>query len=153
MPPHPVTIDNWPQILACLALGFFICWSLIGLILKQSAKLATARAKDFHHGHTSPIPRLGGVAIACAFVAVALAVALCTAVPPAGQGVLCVIVFTSLAMFVLGLWDDLRPLGAKFKLRFTSVTSVSSSSTIPLLAPTCSSAPLPMWPRCFGWSA
>jgi UDP-GlcNAc:undecaprenyl-phosphate GlcNAc-1-phosphate transferase len=117
MPPRPVTIDNWPQILACLALGFGVCWTLISLILRRAERgLGMDRAKDFHHGHKAPIPRLGGVAMISAFVVVALAVALCVTQPGSGSSSLCVVVLSSLAMFGLGFWDDLRPLGAKFKL-------------------------------------
>ncbi len=114
---HADTIDNWPQILACLALGFCICWALIGIILKRAELgLGSQRARDFHHAHKQPIPRLGGLAMASAFVAVAFAVGLFTPVPASGLAVLVVIVLSSLSMFMLGFWDDLRPLGAKFKL-------------------------------------
>jgi UDP-GlcNAc:undecaprenyl-phosphate GlcNAc-1-phosphate transferase len=117
MNPSPVTIDNWPQIIACFALGLFVCWALIGIILKRANQgLAGSREKDFHHGHKAPIPRLGGVALASAFAAVAIAVALCTPMPESGSWTLGVIVFSSMAMFLLGFCDDLRPLGAKFKL-------------------------------------
>jgi len=51
-----------------------------------------------------------------AFVVVAIAIYLCTSVPAASVNTLVVIVFSSLAMFALGLWDDLRSLSAKFKL-------------------------------------
>jgi len=117
MHPHSATIDNGPQILACLVLGFGVCWALIGIILRRAEqKQGFERAKDYHHGHKAPIPRLGGVAMASAFVTVALAIALCTTVSGSAQDELGVIVFSSLAMFFLGLWDDLRSLSAKFKL-------------------------------------
>jgi UDP-GlcNAc:undecaprenyl-phosphate GlcNAc-1-phosphate transferase len=117
MNPAPVTIDNWPQILACFALGFFLCWALIGIVLKRAESgLGARRGRDFHHAQKSSIPRLGGVAMISAFAAVAIAIALCTSVSASALGTLGLIVFTSLAMFALGLWDDLRSLGAKFKL-------------------------------------
>lgn len=117
MNPPPATIENWPQILACLALGFFICWALIGIILKRAESgFGGKRGKDFHHTHKMPIPRLGGLAMVSAFVVVALAIALCTSVPGSGAATLAVIVISSLAMFALGFWDDLRRLSAKFKL-------------------------------------
>jgi len=113
---EPITLADWLQILSCLALGFFVCWALIGIILKRAEKGAGAnRERDFHHAHKAPIPRLGGVAVISAFVVVAMAIYLGTSVPSAGATTLGVIVFSSLAMFALGLWDDLRPLGAKFK--------------------------------------
>ena len=117
MNPRNVTIDNWPQILACFALGFCICWALIGGILKRAERgLGKERVRDFHHGHKQPIPRLGGVALASAFLVVALAIGYFTPLPDSSVAALLVIVLSSLAMFTLGFWDDVRPLGAKFKL-------------------------------------
>ena len=113
---RPPAIDNWPQILACFALGLFICWALIGIILKRTEHGFSKREKDFHHAHKGPIPRLGGVALVSAFAATAIAVALCTPLPGSTSATLGVIVLGSMAMFTLGFWDDLRPLGAKFKL-------------------------------------
>ena len=111
-----ITIDNWPQILACFALGFCVCWALIGIILRRAERgLGNARAADFHHAHKQPIPRLGGVAMASAFVAVTLAVGFFTRLPDNGVSTLLTIILSSLAIFGLGLWDDLRQLGAKFK--------------------------------------
>jgi UDP-GlcNAc:undecaprenyl-phosphate GlcNAc-1-phosphate transferase len=117
MKQSPVTVDNWLQILACLALGFFVCWALIGIILRRAERgLGAGREKDFHHAHQAPIPRLGGVAMVSAFAVVAIAVALCTPLPDTSAVTLGVIVFSSMAMFLLGLWDDVKSLGAKFKL-------------------------------------
>ncbi|HEX4141514.1 MAG TPA: MraY family glycosyltransferase [Candidatus Methylacidiphilales bacterium] len=111
-----VTIDNWPQILACFALGFCLCWALIGIILRRAEHGRVGQRKEFHHAHKEPIPRLGGVAMASAFVVVALAVGFFTPMPNGVASTLLVIVLSSLSMFTLGLWDDLRQLGAKFKL-------------------------------------
>ncbi len=116
MNPTHVTIDNWPQIVACFALGFFLCWALIGIILRRAERAQVGQRKEFHHAHKEPIPRLGGVALASAFVVVALAVGFFTPVPANGGNTMLVIVLSSLAMFALGLWDDLRKLSAKFKL-------------------------------------
>ncbi len=74
------------------------------------------RSGDFHHTHKTPIPRVGGLALALAFLAVELVL---TIFFPDSRGVLSdryVVLLTSLAMFALGFWDDLRPLGAKRKL-------------------------------------
>ena len=107
---------NWVQILSCFVLGFFICWSLIGIILKRADKLAATRGPDFHHGNKEPIPRLGGVALVSAFVAVVLTIYLCSSVSSDNGATLCVILLSSLAMFALGFWDDIRPINAKLKL-------------------------------------
>ncbi len=114
---QPVTIDNWLQVFAIFALGLVLSWALIGVILKRAEKgLGVSRERDFHHGHKTPIPRLGGVAIATAFVAVGLAIYFCTAVPDSGVRTLATIIFGCLSMFGLGFWDDIRPIGAKLKL-------------------------------------
>jgi UDP-GlcNAc:undecaprenyl-phosphate GlcNAc-1-phosphate transferase len=116
MPPRPVTIDNWPQILACFGLGFIITWALIGIILRRAERgFGGNRQRDFHHGQAAPVPRLGGVAMVSAFLIVAMAIALCTDAAGGGAATLAVVVFSSLAMFALGLWDDVRQVGAKLK--------------------------------------
>jgi UDP-GlcNAc:undecaprenyl-phosphate GlcNAc-1-phosphate transferase len=112
---EPMNSATWLQILSCFALGFFICWALIGIILKRAEKVGISRERDFHHAHKNPIPRLGGVALVSAFVVVALAIYLCTSLHPAGAATLAIIVLSSVAMFALGLWDDLKPIAAKLK--------------------------------------
>jgi UDP-GlcNAc:undecaprenyl-phosphate GlcNAc-1-phosphate transferase len=113
------TLDylNWLQILFCLALGFFTSWGLIKVILNwvKSGGPATG-GREFHHAHKTPIPRFGGVALVAAFALVALAIYFFGSLSVASAKTLAVIVFSSLAMFSLGFWDDLRPLGARFKL-------------------------------------
>ena len=105
------------QILACFVLGFIVCWALIGIILKRVEKMGIQRARDFHHGNSkTPIPRLGGVAIVSAFIVVAVVIGLCFPVPSSELHIVGVILISSIAMFALGLVDDLRPLNAKFKL-------------------------------------
>jgi UDP-GlcNAc:undecaprenyl-phosphate GlcNAc-1-phosphate transferase len=117
MKPESITLTTWLQILSSLALGFFFCWALIGIILKQAEKgVGLDRKKDFHHTHKVAIPRLGGVAMVSAFLVVTMALYFCTPMPSIGVWTLGVIVCCSLAMFALGLWDDLRSLGAKAKL-------------------------------------
>jgi UDP-GlcNAc:undecaprenyl-phosphate GlcNAc-1-phosphate transferase len=73
------------------------------------------RAPDLHHTHKAPVPRLGGIALAGAFVTLELCISLLF---PDHTNLhdRFVLLITSLAMFALGLWDDLKPLGAKRKL-------------------------------------
>jgi len=108
---------NWVQILLCLALGFFSCWVLIAVILKWIKNGGYAgRERDFHHAHKDPIPRLGGIALASAVTLVAVAIYFLNSLSAASANTLAVIVVGSLAMFVLGFWDDLRRLEARYKL-------------------------------------
>jgi len=108
---------NWLQVLFCFVLGFLSCWGVIQLILKTVKKGGYASpGRDFHHLHKMPIPRLGGVALVIAFALVAIAIYFLGSLSEASTKTLAVIFFSSLAMFGLGFWDDLRPLGARTKL-------------------------------------
>jgi UDP-GlcNAc:undecaprenyl-phosphate GlcNAc-1-phosphate transferase len=98
-------------------LGLGITILAIPLILRRELRLVLARrAPDLHHTHESPVPRFGGVALAMAFVGIEGFVTLVS--PGHGFEGLdgFVLILGSLAMFALGLWDDLKPVGAKKKL-------------------------------------
>src|SRR5580658_8288082 len=112
-----LTEMNWLQVFACLGLGLCVSWSIILFTLKRSSRHWDAiRGGEFHHAHKAPIPRLGGIAIAVAFTACACAIFMFIPLSFGSANTLVVIVVSSLAMFALGLWDDIHPLGAKFKL-------------------------------------
>jgi UDP-GlcNAc:undecaprenyl-phosphate GlcNAc-1-phosphate transferase len=86
------------------------------LVLAANARAKLTRCREFHHTDPFLVPRLGGVALALAFLAIETFI---TAFFPherariPGRGV---VIASSLAMFALGFWDDLKPLGAKRKL-------------------------------------
>ena len=104
-------------LLSSLTLGTASSWTLIVLILKWSSRHSGAnRNGDFHHSLKAPIPRLGGLAIAIAFTACAVSILLISPLSDGNTNAIWIITVSSLAMFALGLWDDLRPLSAKFKL-------------------------------------
>jgi UDP-GlcNAc:undecaprenyl-phosphate GlcNAc-1-phosphate transferase len=108
---------NWLRILASLLLGLGSSWAILGIILRWSERrLHLSRGREFHHAHQMPVPRWGGIAVAAAFTACAVAILFFTAIPASDAYTLMVILVSSLAMFGLGLWDDLRPLSAWFKL-------------------------------------
>ena len=90
---------------------------LVPLLLKlRLCAEILGRAGDAHHTHNLPVPRLGGLCLAVAFVAVE---GFITIADPGESGPIpgaAVILITSLAMFALGFWDDIKPLGAKRKL-------------------------------------
>jgi UDP-GlcNAc:undecaprenyl-phosphate GlcNAc-1-phosphate transferase len=89
-------------------------------ILRTSHRLGLVDRPDERKVHTSPIPRLGGVAIAFA-LAVALGMAVIVdAVFPSGpkpdpRSLLPVISGAAL-VFAVGLWDDLDPVGPMLKI-------------------------------------
>jgi UDP-GlcNAc:undecaprenyl-phosphate/decaprenyl-phosphate GlcNAc-1-phosphate transferase len=108
---------SFVPILICVVLGLATTLALIPVICRVSAgRGATAGAGAFHHGHAEPVSRFGGVALAVAFVLVVVVAVIWYRPANISAGMRWVIVCSSLAMFLLGFWDDLRPLGAKRKL-------------------------------------
>jgi len=96
-------------------LGLGIVFLLMPLILKLCLHTKWfVRTADSHHTHKSPIPRVGGIALAAAFLGIEAFLAICL---PERRDLhqLPVILGSSLAMFGLGLWDDIGSLGAKRK--------------------------------------
>ncbi len=84
------------------------------------------RAEQFHTTHTIAVPRVGGLALMLSFTAVIFTILLmATANQIRVPGEIGVIVFTCLAIFVLGFWDDIHPLGARVKLFFQVVVAVA----------------------------
>src|ERR1700734_2759810 len=119
-----LTHTEWLKPIFCLALGFFTCLGLIPLILQWAEYHGgTNHGRDFHHAHSPSVVRLGGDALAVAFAAVALAIPRFGSLSAAGMNTLGVIVFSSLAMFSLGFWDDLRPLGSRFASHVSGFTT------------------------------
>lgn len=95
------------------SLGFVVCFFIIPLVLKTIAP-AVAHRREMHQTHKLPVPRLGGIALAAAFVVVTAVSFLLEPSQPGHRRL--ILGFSSLAMFTLGLWDDLSPLGARKKL-------------------------------------
>lgn len=90
--------------------------TLYGVIRLSPHWRGKARPIQFHHTHSQPVPRLGGLGFAAAFVVL---MGVIGALFPSDLSRLpspLVFVLTALAMFGLGLWDDFHPLGARKKL-------------------------------------
>lgn len=105
-----------PAIL-CGGLGFLAAWFLIPLLRRRTTPVGPSGAgRGFHHTHSAPVSRLGGVALAASFLL--LATIGFVFFPAEGEALRTrwTVVGTSLGMFLLGLWDDLRGLDAKRKL-------------------------------------
>lgn len=100
-------------------LGMGVVLLLVPLVLAYSRRSSLGhRNSDLHHAHHAhkvAVPRLGGIALAGAFGAVQLFVVLFFPDQTSARERM-VFVAASLAMFGLGLWDDLKPLGARKKL-------------------------------------
>jgi UDP-GlcNAc:undecaprenyl-phosphate GlcNAc-1-phosphate transferase len=109
-------MSYWPFLL-CGLLGMGMVCLLVPLVLKASVSTNLfKREHDLHHTHKQPVPRVGGLALAAAFIGVELFIAAFWPEHRANMHERPVILLSSLAMFALGFWDDLRPLGAKRKL-------------------------------------
>jgi len=91
--------------------------AIIPLLLSAAVTRALVRrGQELHHTHQAPTPRLGGLALVVALVAVVVFIAVCYPERYARVGGRPVVLISSLAMFALGFRDDLKPLGAKKKL-------------------------------------
>ena len=108
---------NYLPLAICAVLAFVTTQVLIPILRRRTAEASTATAaRTFHHTHKTPVSRFGGLALAAAFVVVSLVGFIWFPADPAQTRMRLVIVVSSLAMFLLGFWDDVRPLGARKKL-------------------------------------
>jgi len=103
--------------ISCALVGMGIMFLLIPSALR-SARVTRIfqRGQDLHHTHHQPVPRLGGLALAIAFIGIEMFLAIVFPEQRAKTPGRLVVLLSSLAMFGLGLWDDIKPLGAKRKL-------------------------------------
>ncbi len=103
------------QLLICGLLGFGVSFGVIWLTLEAVRRFQfVGRADEFHHRTASPVSRLGGIGLVAAFVSVKILVFVILGSQSISDHA--AIFVTALAMFGLGLWDDLRALGARRKL-------------------------------------
>lgn len=108
---------EYKRLILSFITGSGVSVAAIVLILRARSRMGLPhRAAEFHHG-TGGKSRLGGVALATAFVSVVLLYKTLNilAPEPSGPYPCRKMAAVALAMFGLGLWDDLSPLGAKRK--------------------------------------
>jgi UDP-GlcNAc:undecaprenyl-phosphate GlcNAc-1-phosphate transferase len=97
--------------------GFATSWPILWLIIRRFARNPVSfRSVDLHHMNGAFIPRFGGIALAAAFLSVELLVTLCGVASGAESLPRLITLSSSLAIFAVGLWDDVRALCAKRKL-------------------------------------
>lgn len=92
-------------------LGWLIVFTLTPVVIRLGMGIDVTDA--FRKKHDGTISRLGGVPIFIAFLVVNLVLLWRGTAPDSNWGA---IFLCTTMMFGLGVWDDLRPLGAKFKL-------------------------------------
>ena len=115
-------------------IGIFVGSVLLSFVLTRSIRnLANARGWVYapassRHIHKDLIPRLGGIAIFIAFAAVALALIAAPNLLGVGEAIPRRIVFTILGpatlVFLLGLYDDFRPVKPYVKFAVQGVAGV-----------------------------
>jgi UDP-GlcNAc:undecaprenyl-phosphate GlcNAc-1-phosphate transferase len=117
---------SFTDIITCGLVGYALVFLAVLLILRFLRDPAVFhRGADLHHTHKAPVPRFGGLALAAAFVGVELLIAAFYSSQRQRTPGHLVVVLSSLAMFGVGFWDDLRPLGAKRKLLAQILIAVS----------------------------
>lgn len=105
------------SMLLCGGLGLAVSLAVIPVIIKLSQAWGLAHGiRDAHHTHRVPVPRLGGAAVIAAFLVVELITLVFSPVPADQAKDQLTIILGSVAIFALGFWDDLRPVGATRKL-------------------------------------
>lgn len=98
-------------------LGASVTLLLIPVTLRfRCTEALLGRRTDWHHTHGQAVPRAGGAVLVIAFVVVEFYIAVFHPELRAGTPGRNVVVAGSFAMFALGFWDDVRPLGASWKL-------------------------------------
>jgi UDP-GlcNAc:undecaprenyl-phosphate GlcNAc-1-phosphate transferase len=84
------------------------------------------RAAQFHDAHTVAVPRMGGIVLFCAFALLVAGILVFSCAEETIPVEIWTLAGTSLAMFVLGFWDDLHPLGARLKLGVQVAVSLAA---------------------------
>ena len=97
--------------------GMAVSLAIIPLILRVCARSPRLqRPSDLHHGSRPSIPRMGGLALVLAYVGLLLLPSGFAAIETHDPRHQWLILLAPLAMFAVGFWDDLKPLGARKKL-------------------------------------
>jgi UDP-GlcNAc:undecaprenyl-phosphate GlcNAc-1-phosphate transferase len=105
---------NFGAAILMFLLGLMVVLVVVPLIRKFQA---LSLAREFHQTHGKAISRLGGIALALAFLCVAgVTVIFFSDHDNEKLRLHGTVILGAMLMFGLGLWDDLRQLGAKRKL-------------------------------------
>ncbi|HLH55790.1 MAG TPA: MraY family glycosyltransferase [Verrucomicrobiae bacterium] len=98
-------------------LGLVLSVGLIPLALwAEHRAILGERPAEWHHGEARAVPRLGGAVLMIVFLVIEFWISLTGAEARDATPGRNAVVFASVAMFALGFWDDIRPIGAVEKL-------------------------------------
>ncbi|MBL9166694.1 MAG: undecaprenyl/decaprenyl-phosphate alpha-N-acetylglucosaminyl 1-phosphate transferase [Verrucomicrobiales bacterium] len=115
-----MTHDAESYLVPCALLGSLLSLAIGGAIVHRHAGLfsfLSSRKSQFHHAPESKgIPRLGGLCLVASFLAAGLLALWLHEFKPMASREFWVILGSSLLIFLVGIVDDIRPLGAKKKL-------------------------------------
>jgi len=108
-----------------LVLSFILTKLVRDLAVGKKWVAAPAQAR---HLHNHALPRLGGVAIASAFlISIFVALAVCRFLNPAGENIslhpLVTILPPAILIFLLGIYDDIRPVGPYVKFSVQAIAA------------------------------
>jgi UDP-GlcNAc:undecaprenyl-phosphate/decaprenyl-phosphate GlcNAc-1-phosphate transferase len=95
--------------------GALVSLVMIPIIRRSFRPSVRGDVGDFHHVQGVQVSRMGGLAFVGSFV-VTFFIVHKFAAPTGDTGIYQTIFIAALAMFLLGFWDDLKPLGARRKL-------------------------------------
>ena len=114
----PNTLSPDTQTMFSFLLAFVVAFTATPFVKKLAYKIGAVDVpKDSRRMHKTPKARLGGLAI---FVAFLVSVCLFTKVPRPVLG----IIFGALIIVVVGIFDDIDPLSAKFKFCIQTVAAI-----------------------------
>lgn len=109
-------MNNLSLLLSAGGFSLLATFAVTLLVIKLSkSRKSAGRLADLHHHNGKNISRLGGIGMAVALL-VSAVIYLCGPFTADDKMTCRLVVTLTLAMFTLGLWDDLRALGAKRKL-------------------------------------
>lgn len=125
--PTGATFDVISMVIIAVT-GALTSWGLVRLVLWYCQKNREAvRAGEFHHEPAGEcVPRFGGVALAGTFVVAGLFYGLLHGWELLLRKDSITVLVASLAMFAVGFFDDIKPLGARKKLLLQIIVALGA---------------------------
>lgn len=125
--PEGVTFSVLSIVVIALT-GALTSWGLVKLVLWYCRKNSeSVRAGEFHHETTGKaVPRFGGVALAGTLVMAGVVYGLLEGWSLLLRKDSITVLVASLAMFVVGFFDDIKPLGARKKLLLQIIVALGA---------------------------